>query len=87
MKEIKFKVKNETGFHARPAALLVGVASKYQSTISIFKDGKKANVKSILNLLSLGIVKNDEVLIQAEGDDEVQALADIEQLGEKEQLW
>jgi phosphocarrier protein HPr len=87
MKELKIMVKNETGFHARPASQLVGVVSSYKSTISIFKNGKKANLKSILGLLGLGIGKNDEVIIQIEGDDENQALAALEQLGKEANLW
>ncbi len=87
MKELKCKVLNENGFHARPAAELVGIVSQYHSAVTICKEEKKANLKSILSLLSLGIAKNDEVLIQIEGDDETQALAAIENLGKKSELW
>jgi phosphocarrier protein HPr len=87
MKELKCKVLNENGFHARPVAELVGIVSKYHSAATICKEGKKANLKSILGLLSLGIAKNDDVLIQIEGDDETQALAAIENLGKKSELW
>jgi phosphocarrier protein len=87
MKELKFKVKNETGFHARPASQLVGLASKYQSNITISRNEKKANLKSILGLLSMGIAKNDEVVIQIEGIDEEQALTVISQFGKEAELW
>jgi phosphocarrier protein len=87
MKELKLKVKNETGFHARPASELVSLASKYQSDIIIHKREKTANLKSILGLLSLGIAKNDEVVIQIEGVDEDQALTGISQFGKKSELW
>ena len=87
MKELKIKVKNENGFHARPAAELVGIVTQYHSAVTIYKAGNKANLKSILGLLSLGIAKNDEVVIQIEGDDEVQALAAIQKLSKEAELW
>jgi phosphocarrier protein len=87
MKELKLKVKNETGFHARPASELASLASKYQSDIIIHKREKTANLKSILGLLSLGIAKNDEVVIQIEGADEDQALTGISRFGKESELW
>ncbi|HBF39465.1 MAG TPA: phosphocarrier protein HPr [Firmicutes bacterium] len=87
MKELKIKVKNDAGFHARPASQLVNLAATYQSSIHIFKSDKEVNLKSILGLLSLGIAKNEEVIIRIEGNDESQALAAIEQLGKEAALW
>jgi phosphocarrier protein len=69
-------IVNETGLHARPAALFVEEAKKYVSSVTIQKEGKeaKANGKSIVFLLSLGIVKGDKVTITASGEDETLAV-------------
>ena len=50
-------VKNSTGLHARPATLLVKKASAFKSDISLEYNGKKANVKSLIGVLSLGVSK------------------------------
>ena len=50
-------VKNATGLHARPATLLVKKASSFKSEISIEYNGKNANVKSLIGVLSLGVIK------------------------------
>ncbi|HBF39929.1 MAG TPA: phosphocarrier protein HPr [Firmicutes bacterium] len=77
MKEANVQVTNETGLHARPAAQVVQVATKFKSQIYAFKDGKKADTKSLVDLLGLGICQNDQLTIRAEGKDESRA---IEQL-------
>jgi phosphocarrier protein len=74
MKEMKVKVKNQSGLHARPAALLVKEASKYSSEVTGIKEGKAANLKSIIGVLGLGVYKDDEIIIRAEGKDEDEAL-------------
>lgn len=76
-------VKNETGLHARPATLVVSCASKFNSDIKIHKSGKSINGKSILGLLSLGIMQNDEIILTADGADEEEALAALKALIEK----
>lgn len=75
-----FVIKNEVGLHARPAAVFVQTVSKYKSKITIEKDGKIANAKSIVEVLSLGAEKNAEVTITAEGSDEEDAMRAIEKL-------
>lgn len=87
MKELKLTVKNETGLHARPASELVRLASSYQSDISIYKGAKKANLKSVLGLLSLGVAQNDEVVIKIEGNDEEKASAAISLFGKESEIW
>jgi phosphotransferase system HPr (HPr) family protein len=74
LKEASVIVTNKTGLHARPAALLVGAASKFKSSVKIKKGEKEVNLKSLLSLLSLGICQNDEVTIKTEGPDENDAL-------------
>lgn len=74
MVEKNIIIKNPTGLHARPASMLVKEANKYKSEIKIIKNGKEANAKSILSLLSLGISKDSEVTIKVSGDDENEAI-------------
>jgi phosphocarrier protein HPr len=73
-------VKSATGLHARPATLLVKKASAFKSDISIEHNGKKANVKSLIGVLSLGVTKNSKITIIASGDDETLAAEEIVKL-------
>ncbi|WP_446899534.1 HPr family phosphocarrier protein [Clostridium sp. LBM24168] len=73
-------VKSATGLHARPATLLVKKASSFKSDISLEFDGKKANIKSLIGVLSLGVTKNSTVKITASGDDESLAIEEIVKL-------
>ena len=70
-------VENKTGVHARPAVLFVQRASKFQSDITIKKNDTIASAKSIINILSLGIVRGDEIMISAEGKDEEVAVKEL----------
>jgi len=79
----KALIISETGLHARPATLVVSCASKFKSDIKIQKNDKLINGKSILGLLSLGIVKGEEITILAEGEDEADAVAALIALVEK----
>lgn len=73
-------VKSATGLHARPATLLVKKASSFKSDMSIEFDGKKANIKSLIGVLSLGVTKNSKIKIIASGDDESLAVEEIAKL-------
>ena len=73
-------VKNPTGLHARPATLLVKKASAFKSDISLEYNGKKANVKSLIGVLSLGVSKDANVKVIASGDDEALAAEEIAKL-------
>ena len=73
-------VKSSTGLHARPATLLVKKASSFKSDLSIEFDGKKANIKSLIGVLSLGVTKNSTVKITASGNDESLAVEEIVKL-------
>ncbi|MBZ2175972.1 HPr family phosphocarrier protein [Schnuerera sp. xch1] len=65
---------NETGLHARPASLFVKKASKFSSEIIVTKNGKEYNAKSIMGILSMGAAKGDTISIEAEGNDEEEAI-------------
>lgn len=83
MKEIILEIKNPTGLHARPAAVLVETANKFKSNIRIEKDGKIADAKSILEIMSLGINVASKIKITAEGEDEEEVLKKLLELFEK----
>lgn len=73
-------VNNGTGLHARPATLLVKKASSFKSDVSIEFNGKKANVKSLIGVLSLGVTKGATITVVASGDDEALAVEEIADL-------
>lgn len=76
----KIIVKNKQGLHARPAALFVQIANKFDARISVARDKEKVNGKSIMGILMLGAEKDSEIEIEAEGKDAQQALLELEQL-------
>ncbi|MDY7040560.1 MAG: HPr family phosphocarrier protein [Chloroflexota bacterium] len=82
MKEITLTIQHEVGLHARPAALFVKTAARFQSNIKVIKDSSTANAKSILSILGLAAGKGAVVTIQAEGADEDEAVAVLQALVE-----
>jgi phosphocarrier protein HPr len=70
-------VSNSKGLHARPATLLVRKAASFKSDIGIEYMGKKANIKSLIGILSLGVSTNTTVNVIANGNDEKLALEEI----------
>ncbi|TAA72701.1 phosphocarrier protein HPr [Planococcus salinarum] len=79
MTEKQFTITDEAGMHARPASALVGSVSKFKSDIMLEFKGKKVNLKSILGVMSLGISSGSIVTISADGEDEDEAMATIEE--------
>jgi phosphocarrier protein HPr len=67
-------ITNRAGIHARPAALLVQIATKYISKIFIEKETERINGKSIMGVISLGATYQTQLKIIADGDDEKEAL-------------
>jgi len=67
-------VKNQVGLHARPATFFIQKANEYKASIWVEKEGRRVNAKSLLGVLSLGIVGNTEIRILADGVDERQAV-------------
>ena len=78
--EQSFVIKNPTGLHARPAALLVKKAASFPCDITVVKGEKRANAKSLMSVLALGITANDGILVIASGEKEEEALASIGEL-------
>ncbi len=73
----KVTAKNQIGLHARPATAFVQKANEFKSSIWIEKDERHVNAKSLLGVLSMGVVQNTEVTIIADGVDEENALAEL----------
>ena len=80
--EMRIQVVNKLGLHARPAALLVQVASRFKSEIRLKKDEMEVNAKSILSVMMLAAEVGSFILLKAEGADEQQALEAIARLFE-----
>ncbi|MBQ2275775.1 MAG: HPr family phosphocarrier protein [Lachnospiraceae bacterium] len=72
------KIKLASGLEARPVALLVQVASQYNSNIFLESDERKINAKSIMGMMSLGLAAGEEVVVCADGEDEEVAMENIE---------
>ena len=73
-------IKNKTGLHARPAALFVQLANKYDSDILITKDDQEVNGKSIMGILMLAAEKGAKIEIVAKGDDAEEAVEELAQI-------
>lgn len=78
MKKATVEIKLQNGLEARPVAMLVQVASKYESNIYLESTGKKVNAKSIMGMMSLGLDNGEQVTVTAEGTDEGEAVEAIE---------
>lgn len=72
------EIRLENGLEARPIALLVQVASQYESSIYIESEGKRVNAKSIMGMMTLVLSAGDKVVVSADGADEEAALTGIE---------
>lgn len=68
----------EAGLEARPIALLVQNANQFDSNIYLVIDEKRINAKSIMGVMSLALMNGTEVVIDAEGTDEAEAIASLE---------
>ena len=74
------KVLNKLGLHARAAAKLVFIANKFVSDITLVKDDKQADARSIMKILMLSASRDSIINITVEGNDEIQAMNSIEKL-------
>jgi phosphocarrier protein HPr len=80
MIEKAFDIKNSSGLHARPAALLVRITGKYKSEVFIEKDGYKVNGKSIMGVMTLAAESGSTIIVTAEGEDEQEVMNAVEEL-------
>ncbi len=75
--EKEIMVMNSQGLHARPAAVFVQIASKYDSTITVQKGKEKVNGKSIMGILMLGAQQKSTVILCVDGDDAESAIQEL----------
>lgn len=73
-------INNQVGLHARPATFFIQKANEFKSSIWIEKDERRVNAKSLLGVLSLGIVKGTVVNLIADGADQDEAIATLSDL-------
>ncbi len=73
-------INNQVGLHARPATFFIQKANEFKSSIWIEKDERRVNAKSLLGVLSLGIVKGTQINIIADGIDETEAVDTLVEL-------
>ncbi|HNW04811.1 MAG TPA: HPr family phosphocarrier protein [Oscillospiraceae bacterium] len=74
------KVQNQVGLHARPATFFIQKANEYKSSIWVEKEERRVNAKSLLGVLSLGIVGGTDIKIIADGADEQAAVEGLVKL-------
>ncbi|ADU27581.1 HPr family phosphocarrier protein [Ethanoligenens harbinense] len=73
-------VQNQVGLHARPATFFIQKANEFKSSIWVERDERRVNAKSLLGVLSLGILGNTKIRIIADGPDEQEALDSLVKL-------
>ncbi len=71
---LEVTVQNQVGLHARPATFFIQKANEFKSTIWVEKEERRVNAKSLLGVLSLGIVGGANIRIIADGSDETEAV-------------
>ncbi|MDD2970976.1 MAG: HPr family phosphocarrier protein [Lachnospiraceae bacterium] len=72
------KVQLDGGLEARPVAVLVQVASQFESSVYVESEGRKVNAKSIMGMMTLGLASGETVVVEADGTDEQAAVESIE---------
>lgn len=72
------KVQLDGGLEARPVAVLVQVASQFESSVYVEAEGRKVNAKSIMGMMTLGLASGEDVSVEADGADEQSAVDSIE---------
>ncbi len=77
-------INNQVGLHARPATFFIQKANEFKSVIWIEKEDRRVNAKSLLGVLSLGIVKGTVINIIADGPDEEEAVDTLTDLIDRE---
>ena len=72
------QINLESGLEARPIALLVQEASKYESSIYIQSGDRRVNAKSIMGMMTLALMEGMDIMVEADGNDETAAVSEIE---------
>ncbi|MFN8501987.1 phosphoenolpyruvate--protein phosphotransferase [Kouleothrix sp.] len=77
MQQLNLVIHNATGLHARPARAFVDLAKQFRSTIKIRHGEKQVNAKSLISVLTLGVRRGEQIVVDVSGDDEEHAAAAI----------
>ena len=80
MEKFKFVIKDENGLHARPAGAITSLSKGFKSEISVFCDGKEADAKRLLSLMSLGATCGKTLDFEIWGEDEKTAREELERI-------
>ena len=86
MLEIKYRIDDEMGLHARPAGLLVKLAAKYKSDIQLGTAAKMVNAKRIIGVMALTLKQGNEMSMTFNGEDEEEAAAAVKAFLEENQF-
>lgn len=78
--EKKLIIKNKQGLHARPAALFVQIANKYESEVTVKKGKEEVNGKSIMGLMTLAAEKGTSINLKVDGPDAKEAMQELKQI-------
>lgn len=78
MTTFRYKITDPDGIHARPAGLLVKKAAGYSCAVKIEKDGREADAKRIMGVMSLGVKCGMEITVKCDGEGEEEAAAELE---------
>jgi phosphocarrier protein len=76
----EFEILNQYGIHARPAAMIVKTASRFDADVFVEKDGNRVSAKSIMGLMTLEASRGTRLVVSVCGDDAEQLLDELEQL-------
>lgn len=85
MKKFTLTIKDKNGLHARPAGVITSCAKQFKSAITVTMEGKEADAKRLLSLMSLGATCGKELEFEIVGKDEEEALLELEKIS-KEKL-
>ena len=80
MSTVRLLIANETGLHARPAALFAQTAQQFQATLLLRHSGRRVDAKNVLNILGLNVCQGAEVTLEAEGPDAEAAVQALQEL-------
>ena len=75
----KIQIKNSQGLHARPASMFVKIANRFESDVTVRKDGESVNGKSIMGLMTLAASEGSSIEIEVSGSDAEKAMEALEQ--------
>lgn len=80
MTKVTATINVESGLHARPANMFIKTASQFKSSIKVSKDGKEVDGKRLLAIMTLGVRQGESIDIIADGEDEKEAIAALEEI-------